>query len=104
MVSQTSHRSFPRGAILPLSVIFVLFVSLLSTTQARGASPNLVAAYSFDEGAGTTVADASGSGNTGTLAGATWTGSGKINGALSFNGTSSRVDVPTQRPCSCPRR
>jgi glucose/arabinose dehydrogenase len=53
-----------------------------------------VAAYSFDEGAGTTVADASGNGNTGTLAGATWTGSGKINGALSFNGTSSRVDVP----------
>ena len=94
MVTQTSHRSFPRGALLSLSVIFVLSVSLLSTTPARGASPNLVAAYSFDEGVGTTVADASGNGNTGTLAGATWTGSGKINGALSFNGTSSRVDVP----------
>ena len=94
MVTRTSHRSFPRGALLPLSVTFVLFVSLVSTTPARSASPNLVAAYSFDEGAGTTVADASGNGNTGTLAGATWTGSGKINGALSFNGTSSRVDVP----------
>jgi Concanavalin A-like lectin/glucanases superfamily len=94
MVTRTSHRSFPSGALLPLSVTFVLFVSLVSTTPARGASPNLVAAYSFDEGAGTTVADASGNGNTGTLAGATWTGSGKFNGALSFNGTSSRVDVP----------
>ena len=94
MVSRMAHRSLPRGALLPLSVTFVLFVSLVSTTPARGASPNLVAAYSFDEGAGATVADASGNGNTGTLAGATWTDSGKINGALSFNGTSSRVDVP----------
>jgi glucose/arabinose dehydrogenase len=75
-------------------VTFVLVVSLVSTTPAWGASPNLVAAYSFDEGAGTTVTDASGNSNTGTLVGATWTGSGKINGALSFNGTSSRVDVP----------
>lgn len=94
MVTRTSHRGFPRRAVLPLSVAFLLMMSLVSTTPARGASPNLVAAYSFDEGAGTTVADASGNNNTGTLVGATWTGSGKINGALSFDGTSSRVDVP----------
>ena len=63
-------------------------------TFTAGSLANLVAAYSFDEGAGTTATDASGNNNTGTLVGATWTGSGKINGALSFNGTSSRVDVP----------
>ena len=54
----------------------------------------LVAAYSFDAGTGTTAADASGNNNTGTLANATWTTSGKFGGALTFNGTSSMVSVP----------
>jgi Concanavalin A-like lectin/glucanases superfamily/Ig-like domain CHU_C associated len=35
-------------------------------------SAGLVACYKFDEGTGTTTADASGNGNTGTLFGATW--------------------------------
>jgi fibronectin type 3 domain-containing protein len=55
---------------------------------------NLVAAYGFDEGSGTTVADSSGHGNTGTIVGATWTAAGKFGSALAFNGTSSRVDIP----------
>jgi hypothetical protein len=46
-----------------------------------------VAAYSFDEGTGTTASDASGHGHTGTLfAGETWV-SGHSGGALSFDGT-----------------
>jgi uncharacterized protein YjdB len=53
----------------------------------------LVAAYNFNEGVGSTVTDASGNGNTGTISGATWTTSGKFGGALSFNGTSSWVTV-----------
>src|SRR5262249_26223104 len=53
----------------------------------------LVAAYSFDEGSGTTVTDVSGYGNHGTLNGATWTTAGKFGGALSFNGTSNWVTV-----------
>ena len=53
----------------------------------------LVAAYSFDEGTGTTVNDLSGNGNTGTVANTTWTSSGKYGNALVFNGTSSRVTV-----------
>ncbi len=60
----------------------------------NAAVPGLVAAYAFDEGSGTSVADASGSGNTGTAANTTWAGTGKYGGALSFNGTSSRVTVP----------
>jgi chitodextrinase len=55
--------------------------------------PGLVAAYSFDEGTGTTVADASNNGITGTIVGATWTSAGKYGNALSFNGTSSYVDL-----------
>src|SRR5262249_26457463 len=54
----------------------------------------LVAAYGFNEGAGTTVADASGTGNTGTVASTTWSTAGKYGGALSVNGTSSIVNVP----------
>ncbi len=52
----------------------------------------LVAAYSFDEGSGTTVSDTSGNGADGTLVGASWT-NGKYGKALSFNGTSSYVDL-----------
>jgi PKD repeat protein len=53
----------------------------------------LVAAYSCDEGSGTTLTDVSGYGNNGTLSGATWTTAGKFGGALSFNGSSNLVTV-----------
>ncbi|MEO8657482.1 MAG: LamG-like jellyroll fold domain-containing protein, partial [Bryobacteraceae bacterium] len=53
----------------------------------------LVAAYGFNEGAGTTLTDASGNGVTGTMVGATWSTAGKYGNALSFNGTSSYVDL-----------
>ena len=53
----------------------------------------LVAAYSFSEGTGTAVADLSGSGNSGTIANATWTTSGKYGNALAFNGTNARITV-----------
>ena len=38
--------------------------------------------------------DASGNGNTGTIANATWTSAGKFGSALSFNGTNARVTIP----------
>lgn len=53
----------------------------------------LVAAYSFDAGSGTAVADLSGNGNTGTLSNATWTSAGHTKGALSFDGTDALVSV-----------
>ena len=62
-------------------------------TSAAPTRFGLVAAYSFNEGNGNTVADASGNGNTGTIVGATWTTAGKYGGALSFNGTSSYVNL-----------
>ena len=63
----------------------------MSTAWADPA-PGPVAAYSFDEGAGSTAADSSGNGHTGVITGATWV-AGKYGGALSFNGTSARVDL-----------
>jgi hypothetical protein len=53
----------------------------------------LVASYNFDAGTGTTLADTSGTGNNGTITGATWSTAGKTGGALSFNGTSNYVQV-----------
>jgi len=64
-----------------------------ATTQAPPVS-GLVAAYGFEEGSGTTVTDAAGNGNNGSIANATWTASGKYGNALVFNGSSARVNIP----------
>jgi hypothetical protein len=53
----------------------------------------LVAAYGFNENAGTTTADASGNNLTGTIAGATWTTAGKNGNALSFDGLNDMVTI-----------
>ena len=68
------------------------------TTAAGAVRPAPIAAYAFNEGAGTTTADASGNGRTGALTNATWTAAGKFGGALSFNGSSSRVTVADAAP------
>ena len=72
--------------------------TLLEHRRRRSTSPSsssgLVAAYGFNEGTGTTVADASGNGNGGTIANTTWAPAGKYGGALSFNGTNARVNIP----------
>ena len=65
--------------------------NVFTTTQAT--IPGLVAAYSFNEGTGTTVGDSSGSGNMGTVANTTWTTSAKFGNALVFNGSSSFVTI-----------
>ena len=57
-------------------------------------SIGLVGHWKFDEGSGTSTADASGNGNNGTLQnGLTWT-TGQVGGALRFDGTNDLVLVP----------
>ena len=60
------------------------------TTKQPVTMTGLVAAYAFDEGTGTTAADLSGNGNTGTLGGGvTWTNLARYGAsACSFNGSS----------------
>ena len=85
------HHGWVRSAARGAAVLVVLLgLSVASASAQTG----LVAAYSFNEGAGTTVADLSGNGNTGTVSGTTWTTAGKYGGALSFNGTSALVTIP----------
>jgi glucose/arabinose dehydrogenase len=57
------------------------------------AADGLRAGYAFNEGTGTSAGDASGNGLTGTIAGATWTPSGRFGGALSFDGIDDRVSI-----------
>jgi RHS repeat-associated protein len=51
-----------------------------------------VSYWDFNEGSGTTAADSVGT-NNGTISGATWT-SGKVDGALSFDGVNDYIQVP----------
>ena len=57
-------------------------------------SSNLVAAYAFEEGSGTSVGDLSGNGNGGTMQNTSWTTLGKFGKALTFGGSGSLVQVP----------
>lgn len=57
---------------------------------------NILAYWKFDDGSGTTAADATGNGHTGTLSGSpapTWNTSGIINDSLTYNGTTAWVSV-----------
>ena len=75
---------------------FILLLALLLFAALSGdanAAEGPVAAYSFDEGSGTTLGDQSGNGKAGAIVGATWT-AGRYGSALSFNGTNARVDLP----------
>jgi hypothetical protein len=89
----------PARSALRFSALAVALLALAAGAAVRAAAPaaaasgGLVAAYSFDEGAGSSVADASANGNTGAIAGAAWSASGKFGGALSFDGSSSVVTV-----------
>jgi outer membrane protein assembly factor BamB len=84
------------GLVLSLLAVAVMISAggLASAPAAMAATSGLVAAYGFNEGSGTSVADASGNGNTGTITGATWASAGKYGKALQFNGTNALVTVP----------
>ena len=71
-----------------------LSVNIVVLNAVSQVPAGLVAGYSFDAGSGTTAVDSSGKGNTGTLANTTWTTAGKFGNALTFNGTSSQVNIP----------
>ena len=71
-------------------VSLVAFAGAGSTGAAT--TPGLVAAYSFDAGTGTTLADNSGLANTGTISGATWA-AGKNGSALTFDGVNDWVTI-----------
>jgi beta-lactam-binding protein with PASTA domain len=85
------------GAFI-LSVALIPYLIGLGATgpSALAVAPGadaLVAAYGFNEGIGSSVADSSGNVQNGTIAGATWSAAGKFGGALSFDGSGDMVTV-----------
>jgi hypothetical protein len=67
---------------------------LVNVSNTQPSPTGLVVAYAFNEATGVSTVDASGNNNTGTIAAATRSAAGKFGSALSFNGTSARVNVP----------
>src|SRR5262249_12188825 len=65
-----------------------------NAASSTGGGSGLVAYWKFDEGSGTTVSDASGNGNSGTLVnGPVWT-AGRVGNALFFDGIDDNITVP----------
>lgn len=88
-----------RGKILNKIILLSVLMFLLSAGMAIFLNPEdakaagEMAYWNFDEGTGTTVADSSGNGNTGTLLnGTVWT-TGKRWNALQFDGVNDYVDL-----------
>gem|GEM_PF-6157098 len=63
-----------------------------SATTDSGIDPNLVAWWKFDETSGSSAADSSGNGNTGTLNGSPQWTTGHIDGAIALDGADDYVD------------
>jgi hypothetical protein len=85
-ISLLQHFSLFRRFLLPAACL------LLGAVQAHA---GLIAHYTFNETSGTTAADSSGNGNTGTLTnmtGSEWT-TGKVGGGLTFDGTNDYVGL-----------
>ena len=68
---------------------------LVGSASVEAAPTGLVAAYSFNAGAGSSLPDDSGSNNAGTISGATWNTTGKYGRALSFDGVNDLVTIPS---------
>jgi chitodextrinase len=78
---------------LALAATALLVITSPGAQFARGASTGLVAAFSFDEGTGSTATDSSGAGLVATLSNTTWS-SGHSGRALSFDGSDSWATIP----------
>ncbi|MEA2223329.1 MAG: hypothetical protein QOH83_1705, partial [Solirubrobacteraceae bacterium] len=76
-----------------LGVLMISVLLALSPAAASAAIPGPVGSWGFDDAGGTTAADATGAGLTGTVNGPTWAAGGKFGGALSFDGVNDTVAV-----------
>jgi PKD repeat protein len=100
--SSISGLAFYNGGSYPATYNGALFFAdysrdciwaMFNVPSSPGSATDLVAAYGFEEGSGTAVADASGHGHTGAIAGATRTTSGRYGSALSFDGVNDWVTI-----------
>lgn len=78
---------------LTLAVVVTLAIGFVGTSQCVLLDENTMAYWSFDEGAGDTVKDASNNSNDGEIDGPVWI-NGKYGKALGFDGKDDFVEVP----------
>ena len=88
-----SFQSWSDGGAATHSIVTPASPTTYTATFVQGAA-GLVAAYGLDAGSGSSVADASGRGNVGSVSGATWNAAGRFGSALSFDGVNDWVSVP----------
>ncbi|HXI71135.1 MAG TPA: glycoside hydrolase family 76 protein [Verrucomicrobiae bacterium] len=74
------------------------FAALAAADPTQGAAPlpvprDELGYWPMDATSGTIATNATGNGNNGTVSGAGWNANGRVNGCLSFNGSSSSVQV-----------
>jgi len=81
------------GTVRFLAFLVIALVAMMPTGAFAQSIPGLVAAWGFNEGVGTTAADASGNNNTGVISGATGSTQGRFGNALNFDGTNAVVVV-----------
>jgi hypothetical protein len=88
-LSSVGQRILYRVVSAGIGLLFAGFTEF-AVAQTAG----LVAAYSFDEAAGSLAGDSSATNShTGTIQGATWVSAGRFGSALRFNGTNALVTV-----------
>ena len=93
-VTAAAKQDIPILLLALAALASLLTLSPLQEGWSAGAdAPGLVAAYSFDEGSGSTTEDETGNGRTGTVSGAGWTSEGRFGGALVFDGHNDLVSV-----------
>jgi hypothetical protein len=99
-VRKSSYCSVRSCAALIAALAVVVFAARFppSVANVEAATPGLIAAYDFDQGAGTVLTDVSGNGNHGVISGAVWTGTAKYGGALSFDGIDDWVTIADAAP------
>ena len=89
------ERASPLLRALVVSLVVFILLGLPSAARAD-ISSYLLLCYHFDEASGTSAADASGNGSTGTLtSGAAFDPSGRINGCVLLDGSNDYVSGPT---------
>ena len=87
------NRTISKLAFGVTLILAIATIGIAPSSRAAAAGSDPVAAYAFDDGTGTSAADASGHSLTGTLVnGPTWA-TGKYGSALSFDGVDDHVDL-----------
>ncbi|MHC4397513.1 MAG: LamG domain-containing protein, partial [Planctomycetota bacterium] len=78
-----------------LDTIYIDYMYILSEGEGEQPDANLIGWWKLDDGEGGTAADSGTGGNNGTVSGALWA-TGKLDGALDFDGEDDYVSIPTE--------